>query len=200
MALLVFKEKRESFFSFWAIELLVFSGLFFTLCLSVSSGLTVKADQVRAAFIYNLTSFIKWSNAYEQNTDNQFLIVVLGDREVARNLELLTEGDELKGRFFKIRYTRFPGDVNYCNVLYADKSVADQLSTEFLKRLNDHQVLTIGDSFSFLKKGGIVALIQAEKRIKIFINMTAAKQAGLSFNAQLLKVAGIFSEKEGGVR
>jgi hypothetical protein len=60
----------------------------------------------------------------------------------------------------------------------------------------ERRILTVSDTPRFAHNGGMVAIRTVDRRIRISINLTATRQAGISFSAKLLKVAELVS-KEG---
>ncbi len=176
-----------------AISVMAVIAFFSALTPIATAAITAKPDQVRAAFIYNLTNFVNWRDREFIQAGDCFTIQVLGNRTIARNLKLLTDNEKIWGRPFKIEYRDSPAQINNCHILYMDNSVTETISPDLIRELNESDILTIGDSSLFLEKGGIIALIEKNKRIQVVINLSAAKKTGFSFDAQLLKVARIFS-------
>jgi hypothetical protein len=58
-------------------------------------------------------------------------------------------------------------------------------------------VLTVGDDEGFLEAGGILELIRTGNTLQFAVNLPAAKNAGLKFDARLLSLAQrVLTEKE----
>ena len=55
-------------------------------------------------------------------------------------------------------------------------------------------VLTVGDTESFARRGGVVNLVKRENKIKFEINVEAAREAELKISSKLLKLARIVSK------
>ncbi len=157
---------------------------------------TFKPDQVKAAFIYNLTNFVTWPDSQSLGPERPIVIAVVGSQAIAHNLLLLTKGETLKGRPFYIKFIQSLSEIGDCQILFLDKSMEAPLG-EMLRDLARQGVLTIGDSPDFLKNGGMVGLLPKGKRIQIVINVDAARNAGISFNSKLLKVAKIIRSIRG---
>jgi len=66
--------------------------------------------------------------------------------------------------------------------------MADQ-TDDIFKMLGKFPILTISDMDNFLEKGGMISLITTQNRIKFAINRKKAKDAGIEFRAQMLKLA-----------
>ncbi len=158
---------------------------FFSIPQSCCLAASFKPDQIKAAFIYNLTNFITLPKA--GHTKDTFIIGVIGNKDIAKNLRVITKGERIRGRPFYIKSIDSPADMIDCHVLFVDAQALIQ--PRLLKDLADRGILTIGDTDDFLKNGGIIGLLPRRHRIQIVINMQAARRAGISFNSKLLKVA-----------
>jgi hypothetical protein len=60
-----------------------------------------------------------------------------------------------------------------------------------LKLLDQQGVLTVSEIENFAQRGGVIHLKKENNRIVFEINLAAAKRAGLTMNAHLLKLAKI---------
>ncbi len=154
-----------------------------------SRAAAFKPAQVKAAFIYNLASFVTWPDDTDPAA-GPFVIAVLGDDEIAKNLEILTEGERIQGRPVAIRPLRSPADIGACRILFVGAAVAGN-TPQILQSLGGRNVLTVGDSEAFGRGRGMVNLVQRGRRIHLQINIRAARAAGLHFNSKLLKIARI---------
>ena len=57
------------------------------------------------------------------------------------------------------------------------------------RALKEHGVLTVGQSESFSRNGGIITFTSIADKLRFDINITAAEQGGLKISAQLQKLA-----------
>ncbi|NPA94194.1 MAG: YfiR family protein [Thermodesulfobacteria bacterium] len=146
-------------------------------------------DQVEAAFIFNLTNFVRWPDQATQ--DRPFVIGVMGNPQVARNLQIIISGEKIKGREAVVKIIDDPSEIEDCDILFIGNSFKGNVD-EILQLLRGHPVLTLGESEEFLKKGGMVAFIFTGKRIQIQVSVEAAQQEGISFNSKLLRIAKIY--------
>ena len=158
--------------------------------LTVVESAAFKPDQVKAAFIYNLTNFVSLPEEKDDSNSSPYIITILGNRSLARNLKLLTRGESFKGRPFVVKHASNPEEVDSCQILFVDRSYESQLP-ELLNQLTSRCMLTVGDTDSFLQAGGMVGLISRKKRIQIIVNLEAARSCGISFNSKLLRIATI---------
>ncbi len=149
-----------------------------------------KPVEIKAAYIYNLANFVHWPESAME--DGDFVIEVLGNPELARNLDLLTKGEKLEGRSIVVRSIDSVDEIHDCQILFVDSSREQELSARLLEKLAQKHTLTVGNSIELLQKGAMVGLVLTGRRIIIAINTRLAERVGISFSSKLLKVARIF--------
>ncbi len=149
-----------------------------------------KPVEIKAAYLYNLANFVHWPETTMQ--DGDFVIEVLGNPELARNLALLTKGEKLEGRNIIVRSINSVEEIHDCQILFVDSSREQEVSARLLEKLAQKHTLIVGNSRGFLQKGAMVGLVLTGKRIIIAINTRLAERVGISFSSKLLKVARIF--------
>ncbi len=149
-----------------------------------------KPVEIKAAYIYNLANFVHWPESAMEDWD--FVIEVLGNPELARNLALLTKGERLGERSIVVRPIDSIDEIHDCQILFVDSSREQELSARLLEKLAQKHTLIVGNSLEFLQKGAMVGLVLTGRRIIIAINTRLAERVGISFSSKLLKVARIF--------
>jgi len=159
-----------------------------------SQATAFKPAQVKAAFIYNLASFVTWPDKTAQAGNEPFVIAVLGDDEIAGNLKILTRDERIRKRPVVIRRCASIAEIGVGRILFVGASMARDWS-KIRKVLAGRSILTVGDSDALIRAGSMVNLIQRGRRIHLEINIEAARKAGLHFNSKLLKVARIVRSK-----
>jgi hypothetical protein len=120
---------------------------------------------------------------------------VLGKDPFGAALDKIIEGEIVHNR--KIVARRFPRmDEAAANshVLFIGASEENNLLS-ILKLLDGQAVLTVSEIANFAQRGGVIDLKKENNRIVFEINLLAAKRAGLSMNARLLKLAKIVRVK-----
>ncbi len=151
---------------------------------------TFKPVQVKAAFIYNLTNFVHWPIKAAKKVDLPFVIAVLSDEEMARNLQIITKDDRVQGRKIVVHSYSTVDEIEYCRVLFIGAAAKTPIR-DILRRFHSKSILTIGDTDNFTRQGGMVGLVQRGRRIHIEINLEMAAGSGIRFDSKLLKVADI---------
>ena len=146
--------------------------------------------RVKSAYIFNFLKFVDWLAPGPGAGKEPILICVIGKDPVAGILTEL-ESFRVKGRPLRVRYVA-PGeaDVLSCQVLFLSSTEHSQLK-RVLEKLQGRNVLTISDIPGFARQGGIIGFVSETGKVKIEINLSAARQANLKISAKLLEVARI---------
>jgi YfiR/HmsC-like len=169
-------------------RVVVWFGAFLTLALATVS----KADstiareyKVKAAFIYNFAKFVEWPPQKLGGDSAPLVIGVLGPNPFGDELENALKGRQINGRGIVVRQFDDVEAAKAAHLLFV--SVNDE--TKLRRALKEYGVLTIGQSESFTRNGGIITFTFEHDKLGFDINVGAAEQAGLKISAQLQKLA-----------
>ncbi len=75
-----------------------------------------------------------------------------------------------------------------CQIIFVSKSEQENLGA-ILESLAGANVLTVGESEGFAKRGGVIGFVIEGDQVRFEINTGAARQAGLKLDLRLLKLA-----------
>ncbi len=151
-----------------------------------------KEYYVKAAFLLNFTKFIEWPSQALPDTSSIITICILGEDPYGDALKTI-EGKLVRERKLIVKKASSVEDIGECHILYVCKSERKNLS-EVLLRTKDMSILTVADMKIFCKSGGIVNFITLKKKVRIEINVEAAKRAGLKISSKLLNLSKIVKE------
>jgi hypothetical protein len=145
--------------------------------------------ELKAAFLYNFVKFTEWPAAELGKSDEPFVIGVLGRDPFGGVLDKIIEGETIYNkRVVARRFPRMEEAAANSHVLFIGTSEEPNLAT-ILKLLDGQAVLTVSEIANFAQRGGVIDLKTENNRIVFEINLSAAKRARLTMNAQLLKLA-----------
>jgi hypothetical protein len=145
--------------------------------------------KVKAAYIYNFTIFTDWATDKTEGLTDPINICVFGTDAMGGLLEELSDR-MVKGRPLKVIHLKDMSKGNKCQVFFIGRSEEQQLPL-ILQKLHGANVLTVSDMPGFSQRGGVIGFIIEREKVKIEINLRAARQAGLKFSAKLLEIARI---------
>lgn len=150
----------------------------------------VSEYEVKAALVYRTAKFIEWPTAAFAATDAPFVLCVVGNNAPLRPFSAL-DGKVLNSH--KVAVRRITGDmldVRQCHAAFFAQDAGADVDYA-LGKLQGAPVLTIGESEEFVQRGGMLALVTREQRVRFTINLPDARRAGLAVNSQLLQLATI---------
>jgi uncharacterized protein DUF4154 len=142
--------------------------------------------EVEAAFLLNFTRFVEWPAEAFLTPDSPITICVLGRDPFGPALDETVEGEVVQKRPVAARRVRDVPRSQPCQVLFFSPEEQDN---RFLLRDAGPGVLTVGENDDFLKDGGMIQFVIADRHVRFDINEKVAEEAKLKLSSQLLKVA-----------
>ncbi len=146
--------------------------------------------QVKAVFLFNFAQFVEWPSRAFAAAQAPLVIGVLGEDPFGPYLDDLVRGERIGERPLRVeRYAR-AADVGACHVLFVSRSEADRLGA-IVTALGHQPVLTISDADTFIRSGGMVRLVTDGGKIRLRINLDAAKASDLTISSKIMRLATI---------
>jgi hypothetical protein len=136
--------------------------------------------QVKAAFLFNFLKFVEWPASA---SDSPWGICVLGHDPFGDVLDQTVRGKIVNGRAVEVRRYARLGDVKDCHILFIGHADFERVGTSVQQGL-----LTVGESPTFLKAGGIINFYIEENRVHFEIRPSVMQATGLHVSSQLLKL------------
>jgi hypothetical protein len=164
-------------------------GKYFGLALAFISC-TFAADQpteyqVKAAYLFNFTKFVKWP---QQPGAETFNVCVLGTDPFGKALDSTIEGEAIEGKKVVVQRIKTAKEATGCKVAFLSMSERKNDGT-ILRELLHSGILTVSDIPGFIGHGGMIGFVRAGDRIRFEVNLAAAESAQLTVSSELLKVA-----------
>ncbi len=144
--------------------------------------------QVKAVFLLNLTSFVKWPEDSFSGPAAPFRILILGDDPFNTVLDKTVKGESVQGHPIVIERRSYREGLQPCHLLFISTSLKRNLP-EILANLKPLNMLTVGDHVGFCRQGGMINLLFKNNRVQIEANVTAAEPSRLQINSKLLRIA-----------
>jgi hypothetical protein len=144
--------------------------------------------QVKAAYLFNFGQFVEWPPQAYESPVAPFVIGVLGDDPFGKILDDVVAGETVGGRPLTIRRFRSPKDISACHILFIGRSETSRLD-ETLEALRGRHVLTVTDIAGAELRGAIIGLVNDNNRIRMRINVAAARASHLVISSKLLRPA-----------
>lgn len=147
---------------------------------------------VKAVFLLNFTRFIEWP---QPAPSGPLVIGVLGDDPFGRKLDVALQGEKVGARPVVAKRLESLAEIAECDALFISQSEKDRLS-RILARCQQRPMLTVSDISNFAEQGGMVEMVTQDTKIRLRINVEAARDARLTISSKLLRPAQIVSTRK----
>jgi hypothetical protein len=145
---------------------------------------------LKSVFLYNFCRFIDWPDFVFPGPNDPLIIGVLGDDPFGPMLEEAVAGESYHGRSIRIEHYHSPREVSRCQLLFVSASENGRIP-EIIGAVAGKSIVTVGESESFIERGGMIALVADHNRVRLLINPSALRAARLDASSKLLRVAEI---------
>jgi hypothetical protein len=146
--------------------------------------------QVKAVFLFNFSHFVEWPPQSFTTPSEPFVIGILGNDPFGARLDEAIRGEQINQHPLLVRRFHNVADIGGCQILYIDRSETAQLG-RILEALGHRNTLTVSDLEGASQRGVMIQFATENNRIRLRINVDAARSAGLTLSSKLLRAAEI---------
>jgi YfiR/HmsC-like len=147
-------------------------------------------NQVQAVFLYNFSRFVEWPPQAFAAPNDPFVIGILGTDPFGARLDEAVRNEQVNGHPLTVRRFRSVAEVNNCQILFVDRSESAQLG-QILAALDHRSTLTVSQADGAAQRGVMIQFATENNRIRLRINVEAARASGLTISSKLLRPAEI---------
>jgi hypothetical protein len=145
---------------------------------------------IKAGYVYNFAKLVEWPGAAARN-GQPIVIGVLGNDAFAAVLERVVAGKQIENRSFEVRRLK-NRDFRACGCQILFVAAAETARMDDIVQFqNTASVLTIAEAPDFANRGGVIALVLEDSKVRFIVNVDAAAQASLTISSRLLALAKI---------
>lgn len=144
--------------------------------------------QVKAAYLYNFIRFVEWPAAPAAIKSGPLAICVLGKDPFGPVLDSILSGEAIGGSSLVAKRISKPEDALACRVVFVGASEESHLK-DILTVLDKASVLTVSDIPKFSERGGMIEFVLDGDKVRFEVNVSNARDAGLTVSSDLLRVA-----------
>ncbi len=144
---------------------------------------------IKVAYVFNLTKYVEWPHR-----GNQIVIGFVGDGSMGEALEKMLAGKASDARMIRVVLSPQKEVLDQCDVLYVAYSAPNRVR-EVLEQLHSKSVLTVGDTESFPRDGGMIGLVRVGDQVQIQVNLEVVQGSGLKISSRVLNLATIVHSK-----
>jgi hypothetical protein len=150
----------------------------------------VSEYQLKAVFLFNFAQFVEWPATAFPQANAPFVIGVLGKDPFGTNLDDVVRGETVNKRALVVERYHDVADVRDCQILFIPATELAHLDA-ILAGLKGRSILTVTDADETSQRGVVIGLITQEKKMRLRIDVDAAKAANLTISSKLLRPAEI---------
>ncbi|WP_102794470.1 YfiR family protein [Bowmanella denitrificans] len=144
------------------------------------------SEQLRAPFLLHIANFTQFVDEDSQLPVN---FCFLEDKNYAHaKVFQSSPNQQVKQRPIKLVELAEAAQIDGqdCQVLFVGQSMESDELFERLAKVNQ-QTVSIGESINFIQRGGMMAIVPLQSKMKIFFNQDVYEQTSLKFSSALLK-------------
>lgn len=153
---------------------------------------------LKAAFLYNFTRFVEWPTTAYGDADDPFRICVFGTDPFGARLDALTRR-RVGERAIEIARPSTAAELPRCQIAYLGAGTTDAVEAA-ARGSAAPTTLTVASDADFARDGGMVALVTAEGRVRLHVNLASIRRSPLRVSAKLLEVSEVRHGGSGGGR
>jgi len=168
----------------WRLATLAFA------CSAAWSATAPSEYQVKAVFLFNFAHFVSWPADTFRRPDAPFVIGILGTDPFGSTLDDVVRGETIDHHSFVIKRYQDAREIVDCNILFIGRTEPGRVD-EALSALKGHSVLTVSDADGSEHRGVMIGLFTENNRVRLRIDLAAAKAANLTISSNLLRPAEI---------
>lgn len=150
--------------------------------------------QVKAVYLFNFGQFVEWPPQAYESPDAPFVIAVVGKDPFGDTLSEVVRGETIGGRPFVVKHYKEVGEITACNILFIARSETGRLE-QWLQALRGRNVLTVTDIEGAERRGAVIALFTENNRVRMRINLSAARASSLVISSKLLRPAEVIGHE-----
>jgi hypothetical protein len=162
-------------------------------CAWCGAAVTPHEYQVKAVFLFNFGQFVEWPKQAYDTPQAPFVICILGEDPFGRTIDDVVRGESIGPHSLVVRRLKKPGESSDCKILFIGRSESERLG-DALAAVQGQSVLTVTDIEGAEKQGAIIVLFNDNNRIRMRINLAAAKSQQLVLSSKLLRPAEVIGE------
>ena len=159
-------------------------------CGLAGAAAPVSEYQLKAVFLFNFAHFVEWPPGAVPRDNAPFVIGVLGKDPFGASLDEVLRGENVNQHPLAVERYHNPGEIGDCQILFIPAAEIGHLEA-ILTALKGKSTLTVTDADSPVVRGVIIALVKRENRIRLRIDLQAAKAGNLTISSKLLRPAEI---------
>lgn len=143
-------------------------------------------DSVKTAYLVNFFRYANWPQG--SFTASQTMNLCLFDAAALGGRIAQLQGKQVGGKTIEVKPMSESSAVRQCQMVFVGIAHAKRLP-EVVRHIKGQAVLLVSDVPDAARGGAAIELIEADDRIRMIVNRQNAEYSGITFSAQLLRLA-----------
>ena len=135
-------------------------------------------------FLYNFMKYIEWPN-----TEGDFVVGVMGDSPIKKELIALSETKKAKGRKIIVKVIHTADEAVGCSMVYIPSAKSSMLKL-LLEKTKSKPILIVGEREGLAKKGAAISfVVDDDDALKFDMNKSVIDSQSLKVTNLLVQLA-----------
>jgi len=145
------------------------------------TNVNAQNDKIMATYLYNFINFIDWPVASQ---NEEFVIGVVGETPVYKELEKLVAGRKVYNQPIVLKKFADPASITRCHVIFLPDNFSDKIDgiRNKFKLLN---TLIVCERSGMIKKGSAISFVVQDSKLKYELNKANIINSGLHVDNKL---------------
>jgi len=151
---------------------------------------------LKAVYLEKFSRFITWpEESLIDKPSEPFIISVIGETPLTKNLEQIYAIQEIKDKRVIIREIKHLNEIQGSHILFIAESEKKNID-KIIEITKQQPILTIGETEGFAEKGVLINFFETDNKLRFEINETAVLKSPLQMSFYLLNSARIVNPVE----
>lgn len=166
----------------------LFAGALAAAALPCAHAQQASEAAVKAALLFRFTSYVEWPEKAFLSPEAPIVIGVLGDNDVAAELEAAARGRAVGARAVVVRRLKEGEGPAGLHMLFVGRRESGRIGA-LAAAARPLSALVISDSERGLEAGSVINFVAVEDRIGFEVSVDAAERSALKISSRMLGVA-----------
>nr|WP_321450151.1 YfiR family protein [uncultured Carboxylicivirga sp.] len=139
----------------------------------------------KALFLYNFTQNVEWPN--ESISPEEFIITVVGDADMAKELQKLAEVKKVGAKSMVIKQTNQIKDISHSHVIFLGSNKSN-LINQLASQHKAEPILLVSSKQGLCSNGAAICFTTVDGKLRYEISENNIKKRNLEVNTKLLSL------------
>ena len=144
--------------------------------------------KLKIVLLYNFAKFINWPEQRFSESNAPVTLCIYAEEQYAKAAQGVHGKPVQKKRTIAVTAISDESNIDSCHILFISQSTIERIG-KIPESATASSVVTVGETKEFIQHGGIINLIEINKKIRFEINLKSAKNKSLKISSKLLRLA-----------